>query len=68
MAHHYRLFCLDADLHITERREFDADDDKAAVALVRRSNLDTDREIWENHRKVAVIRADPTRVKVSELH
>ena len=56
--HHYRLYCLDQSLHIVEQREFDAEDDDAAMASVRDGNRDLDREIWEQHRKVAVIRAE----------
>lgn len=55
--HHYRLYCLDPQMHILERREFDAEDDEAAVALVARAEADVDTEIWEDHRKVAVVRA-----------
>ena len=59
--HHYRLYCLDKSLHIVEQREFDAEDDDAAMASVRDGNRDLDREIWEAHRKVAVIRAEMIR-------
>lgn len=57
MVAHYRLYCLDESMHIADRREFDARDDVEAIAAVRLDRPDTDREIWEAHRKVAIIRA-----------
>jgi hypothetical protein len=58
MMHRYRLYCLDKRLHIVNQREFAAEDDDAAIASVRVGDRNLDREIWENHRKVAVIQAE----------
>lgn len=59
MLHHYRLYCLDKTMHIVEQTEFDALGDEDAVASVQQRNRHLDREIWEDHRKVAFILADP---------
>ena len=58
MKHHYRLYCLDSAMHIAAQREFDAEDDDAAVEFARREDAHFDREIWEEHRKVAIVRAE----------
>jgi len=52
---HYRVYCLDENLHIVSRHEFDANDDATAVELVRTRSPDTAREVWQTRRKVAVI-------------
>jgi hypothetical protein len=50
----YRLYCLDQGNHITDRLDFDADDDAAAIALATARYPDSTCEIWELGRKVAV--------------
>ncbi len=54
----YRVYCLDESLHIVLRREFDANDDAAAIEIVRTQRPDTSREVWHTRRKVAVIPPD----------
>ncbi|MBA2918305.1 hypothetical protein GON01_04870 [Sphingomonas sp. MAH-20] len=51
----YRLFCLDDGGHIIDRRDFDADDDEAAIAFARASFSHSHCELWELGRKVALI-------------
>ena len=54
---HYRLYCLDPDLHIRGKWEFDAENDTAAIAVAAEKDPDTDREVWDDRRKVGVVRA-----------
>jgi hypothetical protein len=51
----YRLFCLDEGGHITDRRDFDAEDDDAAIAVARTTYAHTRCELWELGRRVALI-------------
>ena len=50
----YRLYCLDRGNHVTERHDFDAEDDAAAIALAHSLYPNNTCEIWELGRKVAV--------------
>ncbi|WP_046348129.1 hypothetical protein [Sphingomonas changbaiensis] len=51
----YRLFCLDEGGHISDRRDFDADDDDAAIAFARATYAHSNCELWELGRRVALI-------------
>jgi hypothetical protein len=51
----YRLFCLDDGGHIVDRRDFDAEDDEAAIAAARADCPHSRSELWELGRRVALI-------------
>lgn len=59
----YRIYCLDKNRLITERHELAAADDAAVIQHVRDNHADTDCEIWELGRKIAIVPCDgPTKL------
>ena len=54
----YRMYCLDRDRRITQRHDFAAEDDAAAIQHTRDSHPDVDCEIWELGRKIALVPRD----------
>jgi hypothetical protein len=56
----YRLYCLERSGHIVQHTVLDAEDDTQAIALVELYDDSTDRELWQDRRKVIVIPAKPS--------
>lgn len=61
----YRVYCLDRTGHIVQQAAFDAVDDAEAIARLERYSDSTDRELWQERRKVIVLpaRAGPVDVE-----
>jgi hypothetical protein len=55
----YRLYCLDRKGHIVQRAAFEAEGDEQAIALIDGYDPATDRELWQEHRKVLLVPAHP---------
>ena len=53
----YRLYCLGGDSRIAQGEWIDADNDAAAIELVRAKRLRLKCEIWDKNRLVAEIPA-----------
>ena len=53
----YRLYCLDQKGHIVQRTAFEAACDADAIAQIELYDPETDRELWQEHRKVLLIPA-----------
>lgn len=49
---YYRIYCLDARLHIVDVEHFEADNDAAAVLKVESDESCFVRELWNRDRKV----------------
>ncbi len=49
---YYRIYCLDAKLHIVDVEHFEADGDAAAVLKVESNDSCFIRELWNRDRKV----------------
>ena len=49
---YYRIYCLDAKLHIIDVEHFEADGDAAAVLKVESDDSCFVRELWNQDRKV----------------
>jgi hypothetical protein len=56
----YRLYCLERSGHIVRHTTLEAEDDTQAIALVELYDDSTDRELWQDRRKVIVIPAKPS--------
>ena len=53
----YKLYCLDHGGRISQRHDFEAADDKAAIALARAQHPNMTCELWCSTRKVALLPA-----------
>lgn len=56
---YYRIYCLDAKLHIVDVEHFEADGDAAAVLKVESNDSCFVRELWNQERKVLEFAGTP---------